>query len=91
MIYENLKNIRTLTLRMLTQQWRSLVASHGSCSAVRMKAISECRASFREARRDYNPSTSNDSAAKKIQTHQQFIILPRVSLPGSLHTFVDVW
>ena len=88
MIYEN---FRTLTLRMLTQQWRSLVASHGSCSAVRMKAISECRASFREARRDYNPSTSNDSAAKKIQTHQQFIILPRVSLPGSLHTFVDVW
>ena len=62
MIYENFKNIRTL---MLTQQWRSLVASHGSCSAVRMKAISECRASFREARRDYNPSYSNDSAAKK--------------------------
>ena len=86
-----LKKIRTLTLRMLTQQWRSLVASHGSCSVVRMKAISECRASFREARRDYNPSTSNDSAAKKIQTHQQFIILPRVSLPSSLHTFVDVW
>ena len=60
-----LKKYQNFDPRMLTQQWRSLVASHGSCSVVRMKAISECRASFREARRDYNPSTSNDSAAKK--------------------------
>ena len=64
-----IRKLKTLTLRMLIQQWRSLV---GSCSAVGMKAISECRARPEETT-IHLPAMI---AQRKIQTHQQFIILP---------------